>query len=470
MTSHEMRNPLSAVVQCADSTLESLRTVSAAVAKLHELDEKLRKGLDDELRISIDSLTTIVSCSLHQKRVVDDILTLSKMDSNLMTISPVRTNPAAIVSDAVHMFELECQKDNISIQFIEDPSLRSLGVHYVQMDPSRTLQVLINLITNAIKFTRDRQIREIKVTIGATMNRPDDTCKNLTFAPVTTPIDPLLNNEDWGQGRTVYVWIKCQDTGCGLSLDEQGNLFTRFSQATPRTHIRYGGSGLGLWISKRLTELQGGAIGVQSAPNEGATFGFFVTTRLTDPPTPLKLDDKKELSFDQPREKSIDRERSNKIKYSVLVVEDNLVNQKVLSQQLRKAGCTVHVANHGQEALNFLQKTIFWSSASKNSNDQDSTCIHLDIVLLDVEMPVMDGLTCTRKIRELQEAGEIVDHVPIISVSANARSEQIAQAKQAGVDDSIAKPFRIPELIPKIEVLLRGEEPALAITTGTGLA
>ena len=141
MTSHEMRNPLSAVVQCADSTIESLKTISTALSNSVGLETPFLKRVDDELRASFDSLGIIISCSLHQKRVVDDILTLSKMDSNLMTISPVRTAPAQVVSDSVHMFELECQKDGIQLRFTEDPSLRVLGAHDVMMDPSRALQV-----------------------------------------------------------------------------------------------------------------------------------------------------------------------------------------------------------------------------------------------------------------------------------------------------------------------------------------
>jgi CheY-like chemotaxis protein len=141
------------------------------------------------------------------------------------------------------------------------------------------------------------------------------------------------------------------------------------------------------------------------------------------------------------------------------------VNQKVLSQQLRKAGCAVHVANHGHEALEFLRKTNFWSA-----REVDMSPVTLDVVLMDVEMPVMDGLTCTRRIRELQHSREITGHVPIIAVSANARSEQMAEAREAGIDDAIAKPFRIPELIPKIEALVRGEEAVMAITRGIGLA
>jgi len=130
-----------------------------------------------------------------------------------------------------------------------------------------------------------------------------------------------------------------------------------------------------------------------------------------------------------------------------LIVEDNLVNQKVLSTQLKKLGCTVYVAGHGGEALAFLQKTTYWRG-------QESTGFPLSIVLMDIEMPIMDGLTCARSIRRLQREGEIVGHVPIVAVSANARSEQIDEAKAAGMDDAISKPFRIPELMPKMERLV----------------
>jgi CheY-like chemotaxis protein len=129
-------------------------------------------------------------------------------------------------------------------------------------------------------------------------------------------------------------------------------------------------------------------------------------------------------------------------------VEDNLINQRVLCNQLEKYGCTVQVANHGGEALKELSKTIYYKDPTV------SPPLHLSVVLMDVEMPTMDGLTCARKIRELQSRGDIVDHVPIIAVSANARREQIEQARQAGMDDAISKPFRIPELMATIAGLL----------------
>ncbi|KIW08451.1 uncharacterized protein PV09_01354 [Verruconis gallopava] len=471
MTSHEMRNPLSAVIQSADSTIGSLKTVSKIISKLNPEE---RAEIENELRLSLDSLNTIISCSLHQKRVVDDILTLSKMDSNLMTISPVRVEPANIVSHAVHMFELECQKDDIELEFVEDPSLKGTGATHVMMDPSRCLQVLINLITNAIKFTRDRKVRKITVSLGASLERPTHFCDGISYAPVTTDTGNLLEDEDWGHGQVVYIWIQCQDTGCGLSRDEQGNLFTRFTQATPRTHIRYGGSGLGLFISKKLTELQGGAIGAYSEPDVGSTFAFFVATRIATPPTPLKLDgDKDPLMTPAPSRSTGMAPPKGNPHYVVLIVEDNLVNQKVLSQQLRKVGCEVYVANHGREALDFLTKTRFWvqqpqSNSSSESSTPSENLIDLSVILMDIEMPVMDGLACTREIRELQRSGQIITHIPIIAVSANARSEQVFQAREAGIDDTISKPFRILELMPKIETLVYGEESQLIINHATG--
>jgi len=134
-------------------------------------------------------------------------------------------------------------------------------------------------------------------------------------------------------------------------------------------------------------------------------------------------------------------------KLKILIVEDNLVNQRVLQKQLQNLGYVTHLANHGGEALDTLKQSRFWSG-------QESSGMDLSVILMDLEMPVMDGLTCARKIREFELDGSIVRHVPIIAVTANARMEQIQTALAAGMDDVMPKPFRIPELIPKIEELM----------------
>ncbi|KAG9985930.1 CheY-like protein, partial [Aureobasidium melanogenum] len=139
----------------------------------------------------------------------------------------------------------------------------------------------------------------------------------------------------------------------------------------------------------------------------------------------------------------------------VLIVEDNIVNARVLSKQLKNLGCVVHVANHGGEALDILRKSNYWNHQADTENTTpESERIGLSVVLMDQEMPIMDGLTCTRKIREFEKEGKFVRHVPVIAVTANARNEQIETAMSAGMDDVMPKPFRIPELIPKIEELM----------------
>jgi len=114
-----------------------------------------------------------------------------------------------------------------------------------------------------------------------------------------------------------------------------------------------------------------------------------------------------------------------------------------MSQQLRRAGCIVHVANHGLECLQFLERSAFCKAETL-----------LSVILLDLEMPTMDGLTCIKLIRERQDSGEITSHVPVIAVTANARSEQISKAIDAGMDQVVTKPFRIPELIPQMHCLV----------------
>lgn len=311
----------------------------------------------------------------------------------------------------------------------------------------------------------------------------------------------MIERPEWGDGERASLWITVTDTGCGMTKEDQEKLFFRFSQATPKTHIKYGGSGLGLFISRSLATLQGGAIGVSSQANVGSTFAFYVSTRLAEPPQqqlsrrPLPI---RTVSTD---------EQMKSVKLNVLIVEDNLVNQKVLKKQLQKYGWNISVAGDGEDALRWLQKSIFWrqeeeeaeiknasldGSQSRDSGTSSNEPRQLDLILMDIEMPIMDGLACARRIREYESKGLlgppgptsstnkghvsitpdtspsssgstlVEDHasvvsgirLPILAVSANARIEQIEQALASGMDDAISKPFRIPELWPKIRGLV----------------
>ncbi|CAN9238723.1 unnamed protein product [Alternaria alternata] len=476
MTSHEMRNPLSAMVQCADSIYSSLNDMKALARKeALTFQPTIHGQLKELISNSLDAVETIQACATHQKRIVDDILTLSKLDSKLLVISPMVLQPSVLLQDAYKMFKDEANKAKVSLEVRCDPSIKNLNIDWAILDPSRVLQVLINLLTNAIKFTQSQEVRKVEVVMGA--SREVQQMRDIEYVPQEAVRKNFLTQAEWDHAEEVfYLNFTVKDTGCGLSPEHKAKLFLRFSQATPKTHVQYGGSGLGLFISRELTEMQGGSIGVSSIHNVGSAFTFYIKSRRAkapesalaatvldstgDLPTRTKAqiigEDSKNPDVvplaatpleEQGRAKEIES-----CKYNILIVEDNLINQRVLSAQLKKLGHTTYVANHGFEALSQLSRTVFSASPS------ESPPLPLSVVLMDVEMPVMDGLTCTRRIRDMEKNGELSRHVPIIAVSANARKEQIDMAKEAGVDEAICKPFRIPELVGLMRGMgVRGE-------------
>ncbi|KAG5806216.1 hypothetical protein H9Q74_011908 [Fusarium xylarioides] len=455
ITSHEMRNPLSAILQCADditSAMQACRTNGITASQ-------------DVIESCLDASQTIALCVQHQKSIVDDILTVSKLDSNLLLITPVVCQPQAIVERVVKMFESEMLAKDITLEIDIGSEFEKLAVDWVAMDPSRVLQILINLMTNAIKFTASSATRMIKVAVGVSKDPPDiDSIPGFAFAPSRGEIGSVVGSDEWGSGEGLYVRYRVQDTGCGLTDDEKKRLFQRFKQASPRTHYKYGGSGLGLFISKRLAELHGGRIGVASTAGKGSDFGFYIQARRCVSPneqtspqpilseTPSTTNPtKKTVHLLTPNPSARTRRESilaavfTPTSLTIHIVEDNLINQKVLVNQLRKAGCTVSATNDGLEALEFLKKTHFFKAGGSD----------LSVVLMDLEMPNMDGYQCVREIRRLGREGLIKEHVPVIAVTANVRDEQIRMALDSGMDDLVSKPFRIPEVMSKIEGLLK---------------
>ncbi|KAM0346347.1 hypothetical protein ACHAPU_005778 [Fusarium lateritium] len=460
ITSHEMRNPLSAILQCADDITS---TMQGALSGGMNISQQV-------IESCLDGSQTIALCVQHQRLIVDDILTVSKLDSNLLLITPVVCQPQNMVKRVVKMFESEMLAKDITLEIEIYPEFEELNVNWVAMDPSRVLQILINLITNAIKFTASCSTRRIKVAVGVSKSPPEITSSpGFAFAPTRAEMGNVVSSDEWGTGEALFVRYRVQDTGCGLSDNERQLLFQRFKQATPRTHAEFGGSGLGLFISKRLAELHGGRIGVASVAGKGSDFGFYVQARRSAPPNtgeslqPVLVDAAGSTNGSMKKKAQLPAQRSEAFTDStkraaetlsqpfdpralaIHVVEDNLINQKVLVSQLRKAGCTVSATNDGLEALEFLKKTHFYKENGSK----------LSVILMDLEMPNMDGLECVSEIRKMQKQGAIKEHVPVIAVTANVRDEQIRTALQSGMDDLVSKPFRIPEVLSKIELLLK---------------
>lgn len=452
---------------------------------------------------------------------------MSKLDSKLLAVTPITVNPIEIAQEALKMFEVEARRVDIDLQMKIDKSYDDLGLEYLDLDPSRLKQVLINLLTNALKFTKSGPTRSVTITISASKEKPTDSSCSVQFIPP-------LQGDEYQQPFTlkddapIYLTIEVKDTGQGLTEEEMKSLFQRFKQASARTHVKYGGSGLGLFISRRLCEMHNGAIGVASQPGVGSTFAFYVetyrpsevalrearaTARTALQAHNLPITKRAEClqigSVEVPLSSTLSNKSLEQMAASpdpdaetgmeppkiegVLVVEDNMINQQLTRRGLADRGFTVDVANHGLEALEKLRNSDRWLGDTPmtdagdlppagvlNSPATPGTSPHsepmsnllkpvppdlvtpsatptkfpLSLILMDVEMPVQDGLSCTKQIRELERQGKILGgHIPIIAVSANARLEQILEAKAAGCDDVTIKPYRMPELIEKMRVV-----------------
>ncbi len=288
-------------------------------------------------------------------------------------------------------FALESVCDGVQSQLSESAAARGLRLvfavdaavpSHLHGDPLRLGQVLINYIGNAIKFS---EAGEVVVAVHCLERNPHET---------------LLRFE-------------VRDRGIGMTAEQMARLFQSFEQADNSTTRRYGGTGLGLAISKKLVELAGGEVGVESRPGVGSTFwftmrfGLAATTPL--PAQPVAMPDADSLRG-----------------MRVLLVEDNAVNQLVARELLEHAGLVVAVAGNGEEALAALAAAPY------------------DCVLMDVQMPVMDGFEATRRIRT--HADPVVAGIRVIAMTANAGNEDRARCRAAGMDDFVTKPIRLPLL------------------------
>lgn len=272
--------------------------------------------------------------------------------------------------------------------------------------------------------------------------------------------------------ESLYLSLTVVDTGRGITEEQMHNLFQRFMQGGPKTYIQYGGSGLGLYISRQITEMLGGAMGVDSTPEKGSLFTFYVKTRRgerfghrepSDSLLPAAIRANLDAALFDTSTNFLKRsptgtdehERIGSISQlsamstlgnlKILVVEDNLVNRRVLCQQLRNRQFVVESATHGLEALTRLKQTSIWKNGGLDRS--------FDVVLMDLEMPVMGGLECISKIRQAEEDGTISGHVPVIAVTANALSMHAEAAMKAGMDGITTKPYRMDDLVSQIEKL-----------------
>nr|OQO25533.1 hypothetical protein B0A51_06571 [Rachicladosporium sp. CCFEE 5018]OQO26037.1 hypothetical protein B0A51_06722 [Rachicladosporium sp. CCFEE 5018] len=406
VTSHEMRNPLTAITQLADGIARSVQYVP----------EVTPKAWQDVAEQNAAAADTILACAAHQRRVIDDVLILSRLDSQMLSIVPVCANTEKVVKDTIRMFSGESAMNDIKITAITVTYGYHAGIQPTKPPDFRTKYGGITWVT-------------------PTAAEHDNAA-----------LPPLQAGDD-----RLYAYFLVRDTGPGIDQDGINRLFQRFSQATPKTHITYGGSGLGLYIVRKLVEKQGGRVGVASVPGEGSVFAFYIATMAGDEP---EEPTKPTAVANHTLTNGTADPEADRV-YNILLVEDNLVNQRILAKQLRMTGSTVEVADNGLDALALLAKTDIWRDPSASPAGPAATNpIKVDLILMDVEMPVMDGLTATRRIRELEGEGRLAKRLPIIAVTANVRQEQVDTAVQAGVDKVLSKPFTTGEALEVIREIM----------------
>jgi signal transduction histidine kinase/ActR/RegA family two-component response regulator len=325
-------------------------------------------------------LSTVQSSARSLLSILNGILDFSKIEAGQLQLETVRFSVRELVEDALATLEARLSRKGLYLRLNFDPALPT----HVMGDPGRIRQVLLNLCDNATKFT---------ATGGLTVT--------VRSAGV--------------QGAWTLMEFQVQDTGAGIPADKQQVIFEAFSQADASTTRQYGGTGLGLTICASLVELMGGRIGVESQPGQGSLFHFSVRVE-TAPEVPATVPPE-----DMQRSAATTPTRPLK----VLLVEDHPVNQLLATTLLSKWGHTVTLAENGQLAVDLFH-TAPW-----------------DIVLMDMQMPVMGGLEATIRIRAMETSGH---RVPIIAVTASAMESDRQATSQAGMDDHLAKPFNAAAL------------------------
>ncbi|MEM7126481.1 MAG: ATP-binding protein [Chloroflexota bacterium] len=362
----------------------------------------------------LDCTKTIEQCSETLLEVIGQILDFSKIEAGQFSLNFVSCDLYQLIENVLNMFGYMAASKGITLSHQIDDSVP----RYVQSDPSRLRQILMNLLGNAIKFTHEGDIC-VSATAQpqqANGSAPDSLHKG----------DDLLDKKHMSDGVDKFeIVFAVRDTGIGIEPDKIIQVFEPFQQADSSTTRQYGGTGLGLSISKQLAGLLGGQMWATSQPGKGSLFCFSIQAKRQDSPSanPHSLDgyDSMPLTF----EEEIDESLKAQTPLSILLAEDNLVNQKVALKMLSRLGCNVDVVENGKLAVE--------AACQKN----------YDLIFMDLHMPKMDGFEASVQIRkQLPE-----DRQPLIyAFTASVLTQDRHLCKEAGMDGFLTKPVRLNQL------------------------
>ncbi|KAJ1305265.1 hypothetical protein OPQ81_000293 [Rhizoctonia solani] len=439
VTSHELRQPVSAILNSAQLIRSNLVDLRQALITNEEwmIEPRFLAALEDD----IDSLDAVMQCGLAQERIANDVLSLSRIQLQVLAIHPTEFLLPDEVQNIVSIFKNETKMKNIQLSVVLGESLTKYGVTTVFADKARFAQIVTNLCSNAIRFTDLVQgERRIVITVDVSPFAPSE-------GSACVPPE-LSSSAGIRDSRRMFVYVSVADSGPGVHPDDVALLFKRFQQGT-NSHEVFGGSGLGLFVSRQLATLMGGRIDVSSEIGRGATFRFFIEATL---PKPTKSDGTghaASTSAVPQRIKALRRPQGAKdSRYTgvhILITEDNQINQSVLNRQLTKAGCITTLASNGLEAIERI-----CSLAQHGDARLPPTHRSFDIILMDLEMPVMDGLTAVQEIRKLESGGSLPRRNFVVAITGNARESHKQSAIDAGMDMVFVKPYKIDEILEQI--------------------
>jgi len=370
--SHEIRTPMTAILGFTDVLLDASGAGSASSERL-------------------EAAKTIKRNGEHLLELINGILDLSKIEAGKLSVERVPCSPSQLIADAASLMRVRAESTGVQLRIEYNGPIPQI----IRTDPTRLRQILINILGNAFKFTELGTVRLI------------------------TQLD----------APRAAIEFDVVDTGVGMTRDQAANLFRPFTQADTSTTRRFGGTGLGLTISKRLAQLLGGDVSlVQTSPGKGSRFRITVATgpldgvgMLTDPHAAAAfVPEEMTLAADSDTEPLAGRR--------ILLAEDGPDNQRLIAHFLRKAGAEVTLAQDGKQALD----------AALLARRRRAP---FDVILMDMQMPVMDGYTATRQLRERDYSGAV------IALTAHAMGQDRQKCLAAGCDDHAPKPVKRQELI-----------------------
>jgi PAS domain S-box-containing protein len=353
---HELRTPLTAIIGFAEVLRRSGGLTTTSTRQVGHI---------------LDASNTLLS-------VVNDVLDFSRLEAGGLELDPGPFDPAAMASSCAALVEERATAKGLVLR-VKTPK----GLKPMNLDGPRLSQVLLNFLSNAVKFT--------------------------SHGAITVALRQTV------EGDQAVLRGEVIDSGIGIAPEHRENIFDRFSQADAAVSRRFGGTGLGLAISRRIIERMDGRIGVDSAEGQGSTFWFEVRGPLAE----LAAPEEEAIS-------PLDPDAGVRL----LLVEDNAVNRELIRTMLEPFGVAVETANDGVAGVEAMRQG------------------HYDLVLMDVQMPVMDGLTATREIRAMEGARGAA--TPIVAMTANVLPEQIANCLAAGMDDHLGKPISPTKLLEAV--------------------